>query len=237
MLGENINKSIETYVNSDYESIKKYERFQFLINELSPTLKNTGTLLDIGCAKGEFIYLSKEKYPQIKYTGFDYAQELIDIAHAEPKLRDVEFIQGDVQKLNLNRTFDVTLMSGVLTIFDDFEKVLELMVKHTSVNGRGFIFGRISRQDIDVLIRFRNNFAGSDTWESGWNLFSLKSIESALTKLGCTQIEALPFELNMNLERTDNPVKSYTEQLENGKKLIIAANIVADFHLISFTKN
>lgn len=236
MNSKNINKSINSYKEQSYEKFKEYERYKFLIAHILPVLGHDKSLLDIGCAKGELIYILRETYPDISYHGLEYSQELINMARAQDFFKDVDFTQGDAQDFELNKSFDVTVMSGVLSIFDDIEKPLNMMIKHTNPGGYGFIFGGFTREDIDVMVRFRNNYAGSQTWESGWNMFSIHTVKSYL-KPFVNQIDIIPFEIPIDLKKSPDPVRGYTILAEEGKRLILTGgNIVRDFHLIFFKK-
>jgi len=229
------NISIESYKNSDYEKFRKYERFQFLINNID--FSNANSLLDIGCAKGELIYLLKEKYPNIKYTGLEYSQELIDIALKEPFLKGVKFIKGDAQSFDLQKEFDIVVMSGVLSIFDEIDKVLKIMTKHIKNGGYGYIFGGFNIEDIDVIMRYRNNNY-SNEWESGWNIFSISTIKKTLLNIcDIYNFEYKKFNLHTNLKKSNNPVNSYTIQTKDNQNLIVTGGgIIRDFYLIKFQK-
>lgn len=233
---DNINKSIDSYNNSDYEKFKSYDRFDFLIREMSDSLKSASNCLDIGCAKGELIYILKEKYPKITYVGLEYSKELIDIAQKESFLKDVVFIEGDAQKFKLNEKFDIVVMSGVLSIFDEVQNILDNMLDHINSGGKGYIFGGFNIDDIDVIVRYRNNYINSDIWESGWNIFSIPSIEKVLAP-HISSFHYKKFNLSQNIEKKDNPVSSYTVNTVNKDKIILTGGgIVRDFYLLSFTK-
>jgi trans-aconitate methyltransferase len=234
---ENINKSIDTHMKMTYEHFRNYRRIHFLIGEMRPLLSNAKTLLDIGCAKGELIYLLKEEFPYIDYTGLEYDQGLISLATKEPSLKDVDFVCGDARTFELGKVYDITVMSGVLSIFDDFETPLKSMLRHTGKGGSGFIFGMFNRYDVDVILRYRNNTKGSSTWESGLNNFSLKTIMNFLNKY-VENLTVKEFKLDINLEISSDPIVSYTLNTdERGKIILNGTGILIDFYLIHFTRN
>lgn len=236
MLGTNVNEAIESYRDTDYESFRGYERFQFLLREMTPQLAAAAWVLDIGCAKGEFIYLARERFPDIRYVGVEYAAELVERARAEPALAGAEFHTGDARDFELGATFDVVLMSGVLSIFDDIEAPLQRMVEHMRPGGHGFIFGGFTSADIDVLVRFRDNHRGSDTWESGWNMFSLATVRRTLEPW-VDEFQTTPFEISIDLPARESPEKSYTLQTrERGRILVTGGNIVREMYLVRFRK-
>lgn len=265
MPSKNVNVSTEPYSNQDYEAFRDYDRFKFLLKEMSSELSSAESLLDIGCAKGEFIYLAKELFPSIAYHGLEFSAELVARALRQPELQGVQFYRGDACSFELDRTFDITLMSGVLSIFDDISKPLSQMLKATKSGGTGYIFGAFNQQDIDVLVRFRDNTKRdishkalaaerddvgssratggeafdqlSEQWESGWNLFSLETVKGFL-KGYVSELGCSRFEISRSLIPKESPVASYTvDRADGGRLILTGGNIVRDFYLIYFRKN
>lgn len=232
-----INKSISAYSDSSYEAFREYERYAFLIEHLKPALGNASSLLDIGCAKGELLYLLKDECPHVELWGLEKSAELLELARNEPSLKGVTFVEGDASGFQLDRRFDVAIMSGVLSIFDEIEPPLEAMLDCLSPGGRGFVFGGFSGDDIDVKVSFRNNKIGNDYWEGGWNMFSIQTVERALGDR-VTDFVDVPFHLRRELPRDpSNPVRSYTVPLADGSSMLMTGgNVVRDFHLLSFVK-
>ena len=233
---KNVNKSIESYLQGDYKNFKAYERIKFLIKNLSQYIekKKKYKLLDLGCSKGEIIYSLKEKFDNIEFTGIDISKELLDKAKKENYLKTVRFIKDDISNFSLNEKFDIVIMSGVLSIFDDYEKFLKNVILHMKKDSIGLIFSAFNKDDIDVIMRFKNNFKKSTQWESGWNLFSLKGIKKFLKKYS-NSIKIISFDIKKILKKKENPVSSFTLELRDKSKLIMTGgNIVRDFHLIIF---
>lgn len=229
--------SIDAYLNSSYEKFKEYERYQFLIEHMKSAMESASSLLDIGCAKGELLYLLRQIYPNVAYAGIDYSQKLVNLAKEEQSLEGVLFQQGDAADFDLGRQYDVTVMSGVLSLFDDIEKPLGAMLRHTRPGGTGIIFGGFVRADIDVLVKFRNNAVNSEDWESGWNMFSIESVRRALYDR-VSDFSTIPFEFKGIIERDiKNPVRSYTVKTAEGSNLMVTGgNIIRDFHVLIFKK-
>jgi len=233
MLEKNVNLSVESY-KTDYKKFEKYDRFKFLVNHIKKVMRNHYSLLDIGGAKGELIYLLQKDFPKNEYVCLEYNNELIEIG--KKFLTNVEFIKGDAQDFDLNKQFDIVVMSGVLSIFDNIDNVLKNMIKHIKKDGYGFIFGGFNKDDIDVIVRFKNNYVDSNIWESGWNMFSINSVYKVLAPY-VKNFEYKKFVLNTSLKKTSNPVNSYTVELKNGEFLILTGgNIVRDFYLLKFQK-
>ena len=233
---ENVNESIETYLTSSYEKYKSYDRFHFIKEIIQKKVTSEYTFLDLGCAKGELIWFLKDFFPSLQYTGIDISDQLLSIARCEPKLNDVKFTQADLQSLNLQTQFDFVMMSGVLSIFDNYSNILDIMLKHLKAKGCGYIFGSFNENDVDVLIRFKNNISNSKKWESGYNTFSMKTIETYLKKFS-EDIQFHKFNLSVNLVKQNNPITSYTlNTKEEGKIIMNGAYIMRKFYLVEFQK-
>ncbi len=236
MTNENVNLAIETYKVCNYDDFGKYERVPFLVKILTPYLEKSKSFLDIGCARGGFTYVLKKTFPQIAYTGVEYAQELIDMAKKEPTLSDVEFVCGDALDFDLHRGFDIALMAGVLSMFDDFTVPLANMIKHINQNGAGCVFGSFNPFDIDVLVRYKRNYAGCDRWESGFNNYSMKTI-SAFLEQHAYDIEWHQFKLKTDLPKNEDQIKSYTVRGEDGENIILSGTgMMTDFYALVFKK-
>jgi len=230
---KNQNQSTQTYTESPYEKFKTYDRYVFVKHIMQESLDQAETFLDIGCAKAEFIWSIKEEFPQIKYTGLEYSEALINLAKKESTLKDVTLIQGDAQDFELHQEFDVVLMSGVHSIFDDWHKPIAQMLKHTKSGGKGYIFGMFNPHDVDVLVRYKNNAVQSESWESGLNNFSLMHVVSYL-KQNTEKCDVHKFEISADLTIGDNPINSYTLKTDQGKIIANGTGLITDFYLLEY---
>lgn len=232
-----INKSINAYSDSSYEAFREYERYIFLIDHLRPVLEGVTSFLDIGCAKGELLYLLKDEFPGVDLWGLEKSRELLELAARESSLDGITFVEGDASDFRLDRKFDVAVMSGVLSIFDEVEGPLDALVNCLAPGGTGFIFGGFSGGDIDVKVSFRNNSLGTSYWEGGWNMFSIETVKRILGGR-VRDFSVAPFRLKRDIARDQsNPVRSFTVPLADGTNMLMTGgNIVRDFKLVSFVK-
>ena len=98
------------------------------------------SILDLGCGTGKHDFLlSKKGYT---LTGVDLSSEMIDIANSM-KMQKVTFVEGDVRKVKLKRTFDAVIslfhVASYQTENIDFENYLQTAFNHLNVGGL-FIF-------------------------------------------------------------------------------------------------
>ena len=188
------------------------------------------TVLDVGCATGDFLFYLHSLYPNSELTGMDVMLELLERAKTE--VPGCNFIKGDVcQKSTLpNRKFDVVFMNGVHSIFDDIHPWLENMlslVDHSN-QGMAFIFGIFNPEDVDVLVKARYaNQTQNSPWQAGWNCFSQKSIQRALEKLSVTSFYFHNFRIEIDIPRHKaDPLRSWTFLYQDGTRGITNGTMI-----------
>jgi len=235
---DSINTSIDAYKENVLYN-KSYERYDFVYEKMEERFPNDEdfSFLDIGSGDSSFIYYLKRKHPRARCHGVEISGELITQARQSGLFNDVELTRDDVRTFRLSKCFDFVLMAGVLSIFDDLEEPLDNMFRHLKDDGWGYIFGGFCSEDIDVLVRIRNNTRKSHIWESGLNMFSLKTVKKALIP-HITEIRCYPFQLKTDLKKNDDSIRSYTlNTKERGKIIVNGANIIREFFLVEFRKS
>lgn len=231
-----INKNTQIDAYKNFFKLKQHElEFKKLIKNFSP--KNfSGKILDIGCATGNIINIVKELYPDSRVIGIDINRELLKRARKrvgpQPQL-----IQTCATKYIPPTKFDLIIASGILSIFDNIEQMLNKWISWLEPNGILYIFGRFNSADIDTLIYFKNNKYGGK-WESGLNAFSKKTVEKILGRKNI-QFKFKKFKININLKKQTNPIRTFTLTLKNNSKIVTnGANVIAEhFHLFIKKKN
>lgn len=156
--------------------------------------------------------------------GYEYLSELVEIAKV--RYPNVKFIQSDVLDRNSiqKQRYDFITFLGVLSLFDEVEPVLNNLIYWTKTNGAIYIHTMFNPYDIDIILRYRKaEDYTKDIWEYGWNIVSQKTISRILDKNKKVQSYKFhKFEISVDLDKHfDDPVRSWTEKLENGKRQII----------------
>jgi ubiquinone/menaquinone biosynthesis C-methylase UbiE len=89
--------------------------------------KGTEKLLDLGGGPGKYIQAFVEKFPEMNITLFD-SQETIRTAQKNlkhnPSYKNINFIAGDMLKVEYGHDYDVILLSNVIHIFGENDLVI-----------------------------------------------------------------------------------------------------------------
>ena len=103
-------------------------RFNMLCRGLDLTGK---TILDIGCGLGDIVPYLEARYPAgFNYTGIDLAPSLVEAAKEEFKQPNINFVCGDMSKLDEKDQYDIVLLSGALSYrIQDNESYTKTMLK------------------------------------------------------------------------------------------------------------
>lgn len=194
-----------------------------------------GTLLDIGCASGNFLKLISSALPNAQLEGFDISTELISIA--KESCDNITFFEEDTRKFNPKKTYNILIAQGVLGIFEDFEKVLERWLSWLSPLGKLYIFGRFNSADVDTIVRFRDNTSVQKVWEGGLTSYSIHTIGRFLDLNGYSHAFK-KFHLECDLEPDkEEPLRSFTIKSNSGEKFILnKANVLSEQYFLTIEK-
>lgn len=215
-----------------YETFKNYDRYKFMLEHLKLHLADTNSLLDIGCGRGELICALKELYPSIQHTGIDTDHGLLAEARAKESLDGVDFSLNNALYFDLGKKFDMVIMSGVLSFFDDYAPPIDNMITHIKPGGVGVIFGRFNPFDIDTLVQHR--IKGKGEWRGGLNNFSISNFTHFMEKK-VKDSKVKKFNLSTDLDNAHDPIRSYTMNTkEKGRIIANGAGVISNFYLITF---
>ncbi|MDC0446760.1 class I SAM-dependent methyltransferase [Gammaproteobacteria bacterium] len=215
------------YLEENYYKNKK-ETFSFLIDILKNHNVDNFSLLDLGCAKGEFLYHVKNELPNYAMlSGLDYSEELIKSAKKQSFLEDVDFWVGDAQNFSLNQIFDFVVCLGTIGYFDSLDNLFQMIDKHLNKGGVALVFHLFNEADIDVHVQFRNN-KHSDRFEPGWNIHSINTARAVLSGLDLSLKDIHKFHLSFDDKPKENPARSWTAYVDGEKKFINGLGQVFD---------
>ena len=227
------NTQIDAYLKP--REPKQHERRMLsLLREYLPN--NPGRVIDIGCARGTFLKMLVEQYPSAQLTGIDISSELISEAKAALPHDKVQLLVSDVMAYSPTEPFDVAIASGILSVFDDFEAALNEWLSWLTSRGKLFVFGCFNSRNIDTIIKFRNNAIGKTAWEGGLTSYSKQTVAAYLSKHGYS-FTFERFEIDFDLPKSNDPIRSYTETTTDGRRLLLTgANNVYELWFLVIEK-
>ena len=182
------------------------------------------SIADVGCANGAFPNYLKKRFPEADITGIEYLDILLKKASED--FTGINFVQGNVlDSDSISQKYDVITMLGVLCIFDDYSKVIKNVLSWLNPNGRLILANMISDYDVDVFVKYApsDKQFSEDKLESGWNILSEKSLSLVSEKNNAKIIFSKKFKLNVELEKKNDVLRSWTEENINGEKDIFNA--------------
>ena len=177
---------------------------------------------DIGGAAGEFGNYISAELPAIDVINLEYNDDLVSASLERfPNLSAIKFDVLDGNALEKN-SFDAFTMLGVLSIFDDYEKVVSNIVAWLRPGGRLILHGMFNDYDLDVYVRYKKSAENyPEDLESGWNIISVKSLKDLLASLGNFEVNIEDFSIGIDLEKDpDDPVRSWSETDAFGERYI-----------------
>lgn len=210
------------YAN-EYKNAPIKESFVFLGDRLEGLRNKELVLGDIGCAAGLLPSYLASRFEKFSVMGYEYSEELLDIA--KKQYPHISFHALDVcdEKAIPEASLDIITMSGVLSIFDDYERIIKNLYKWLRPNGRILIFGLFNPYDLDVFVKYKHSEEEiSVDLESGWNIISQASIGKVLDNIGDVEHRFDRFEISIDIPKNQNDaVRSWTEKDSHGFRNIV----------------
>jgi len=207
------------YLNENRKNTPK-EYFKFILKKSQSHIDRISmpTIVDVGCATGDFLYYLRSKYPSIKLTGYDVMPELL--ARAKEEVLDCDFVECSIYNKDSipKKKFDVGYMFGVVSIFDDFETVFENFIELIKPSGVGYVFGIFNSENVDVLLKARRSDEG-EPYQTSCNLFSKYTISKFLEKKNIEHTFT-DWKISIDIPKHEtDPLRTWTIRDENGVRL------------------
>jgi cyclopropane fatty-acyl-phospholipid synthase-like methyltransferase len=203
------------YAGEDY-FIRPKESFVFL-GERIAALPGT-RLLDIGCARGEFLHYLAGAQPGRWTTlaGTDISEPMITEARRRLPSPPFEFAVADCHGLDLGRRFNLVTACGLLGYIDELAPFFATLARHAEPGGHVLLFGFLNPEEIDVRSEF--SFRGH---REKANLHSIASVRQEAAAHGFAERALDEFHLPFPLARqADNPRRAWTMETEAGRLFV-----------------
>ena len=223
------NVQIDAYLAP--RSLKQHEEEMLALIGERHAAGFAGRVLDIGCANGGFLAELSTLLPNATKVGIDSSERLIAMARERVVDQHTTFLVEDALAYRPDAPFDIAVASGILSVFDDVEGVLDRWMSWLAPGGRLYVFGRFHSRDIDTIIRFRNNYTNGN-WESGLTTYSVHTVGRFLRQRGLPH-EFRCFRLGVELREQPNPIRTYTRRCADGGQLVVnGANLIAEQYFL-----
>lgn len=201
---------------------KPKEIFKCLFDILKKKLNKNKkySLIDIGCANGELLHNIEKNFKNLTLTGIDIHQNLLNKAKKNCSNK-VLFLKKDISRKNQKiGKYDIIILSGVLSIFDNPKIILKNLLINLKGKGQIYIYGLFNPYPSNVYVKYEDLNLNKNVLQSGWNIFSIKFIKDFFKK---KKIEIFPFFMNKKIKQNKKDLfRSWTLKL-NGKNYCINA--------------
>ena len=141
-------------------------------------LQSGQTVLEVGCGTGRNFSLILEKIGSTgKLVGIDYTSDMLARARERVEREgweNVELIQGDAARMDLERKFDAALSTLAISVIPDYRGALDRMLAHVKSGGRLAIgdakrssrwYGRPFNWIVDLLGKGAAGMMSRKPWE------------------------------------------------------------------------
>jgi 2-polyprenyl-3-methyl-5-hydroxy-6-metoxy-1,4-benzoquinol methylase len=189
------------------------------------------SLLDVGCAKGEFLYYMKNNASNIQFMdGVDLLPEMIDAAKDFEGLRGVDFSCGSADNYKLGKKYNVITMLGLLSAMTNIEDVFSTASNHQNSGDLLFVLSRFNNHNVDVYHKFSNTYKGKDFKITV--SYSKETVIRLLNKYGYNLVEDVRFNLPFDIqENTNDPIRSWTVNTDTGRRFKNGLGLIFDLDM------
>jgi 2-polyprenyl-3-methyl-5-hydroxy-6-metoxy-1,4-benzoquinol methylase len=186
------------YLKSNrYKKPKESHKLLYKILKKRISKNKNYELLDVGCANGELLYFLSQKFSNIKFYGADVRKDLINLAKKKLS-QNIYLKQCDYNKKSLNKKFDIIICSGVISIFDKLDIFFKNIKNNLKKNSTLFLFSTFNEYDYDIMLSYKDMNSKIKNYQSGWNIWSLKTIKQNFKK---KKITKYPFKIGFDVKK------------------------------------
>jgi hypothetical protein len=233
-IADNTSRFDQFYLKEDHAT-KPKEYFKRAAEILQPRIGGKDdSLIDIGCAAGDFLRYLSSRFPGARLHGLDAFEPLI--REAQGRVPGGTFYCRDMNapSLEIAQKFKFVTMLGTLSIFTTTQWIRNF-ANLLAEDGYGLIFGLVNPYPYDVFVRLQRS--GSDKDEYGWNAWSADTLQREFKALGWkadVEYWQVPIEVP---QRESDPLRSWTTDLKDGGKMVTnGARIIHDFAFVRISR-
>lgn len=224
------------YAGLDYKKPKHL--FVVIGNKIAAYLKKVSSnkdmrLLDVGGASGAFAYYLNERFRSLAVTVLEHDKSLVELGRRN--VRSSSFVCGDANDMKAVKgaSSDITTCIGVISIFDDFRKSINELIRVTKKGGVVYIVTLVNDYPLDCLIRYRYSNEKNGCWKTGLNIFSKDSLSGYFKRQ--RRVKSFSFEdftLPFDLPKQADPVRTWTEK-KGGRRIFVNGIMPVDLKIVT----
>lgn len=194
------------YLNKDAREKDYYPFIYELIQS-----KKFKSVLDIGCASGDFIELLK--IPNVKCYGIDVSNELIAIAKSRNTSENKQFICKNIltDKIGIQNPIDLVTCLGTAGSIENFEllvkKIIDLKPRLVMFNDL------ININGLDIVCGYRRHL--KDNFNYAYNIHCFETWKEVVKMYPGYSVDFQPYKMSTNLKKTDNPIRNFHSNVDN----------------------
>jgi cyclopropane fatty-acyl-phospholipid synthase-like methyltransferase len=222
------------YSNSNIPSLAKYDRIKEGLKNLN--IKKIKNILDLGCGPGQALYALKDCNFSGSYMGIDNDSKMINNANqffAANKYKNFTFKRCNIENFKIEKKFDLILVWGVISFFEDYTRFLDKLKKLLNKKGTISLFSGFTDNEFNVYVQYKYK---NGKKQNGLNMPSSVEIINYLKKQNF-KVSKKKFIPKVDLKKTKNPLNSYILFDHNKNKVLAnGLNIIRNFYFIKAKK-
>ena len=212
------------YLNSNRHN-KPKEYFKLLHKILKKKVKKNKIydLLDVGCANGELIYYLDKQFNNINFSGVDIRKDLINLAKKKLPTNTILSRKDFNKKIVINKKYDFVICCGVISIFNNLDVFINNLKRSVKKNGYILIFNSFNEYDFDAIVSYKDLNSKIKSYQSGWNIWSIKTIQKFFEK----KIKKHRFEIKFDIKKNKKDlVRTWTVNINKKRYFINALQLI-----------
>ena len=225
------------YLKSNYFE-KPKETFKFCGKFIVGLKKKNIKILDIGCARGEFLYYLNSNYKNrfSVLNGIDNSKILIESKKKYLEKNNIKLFKKNISKeIKLKRKYNFITAIGVIECLKNLKQVFRNISKLQDKNSYFLLFGRFNDNEVDIISNF-NNYNNVNNWQTT-STWSKKTILKHLFQNNYKFVKEKKFTLPFHLKKDNtDPMRSYTLKVGNKIKFANGLGFLFDIRLLLFKK-
>ena len=92
-------------------------------------------ILELGCGTGYVTEQLSNLFPKAHITAIDFAESMIAVAKTRQNVKNVMFYCEDIERLQLEETYDVIISNATFQWLNDLKQVIRNLFHHLSIDG------------------------------------------------------------------------------------------------------